>query len=62
MTENDKKVIAISKIVAGTKIDAGQLATLLNIMGKLSREDVIKVIWSSIGTASAIQAMRNEEK
>lgn len=62
MTENDKKIIAISQITAGTNVDAGELATLLSIMGKLSREDVLKVIWSSIGVASAIQALKREKK
>ncbi len=62
MTENDKKIIAISQITAGTNVDARELATLLSIMGKLSREDVLKVIWSSIGVASAIQALKREKK
>lgn len=57
MKTNDQKVIAIAKLTAGTDIDANQLATLLSLMGKLDREDVLKVMWSSIGAASALQTV-----
>ena len=50
----DEKIIRLTEITAGTDIDAGQLATLLNLMGKLNYDDVTKVIWSAIGTANAL--------
>ena len=62
MKTNDQKVIAIAKLTAGTDIDANQLATLLSLMGKLDREDVLKVMWSSIGAASALQTVNNTNR
>lgn len=62
MKTNDQKVIAIAKLTAGTDIDANQLATLLSLMGKLDREDVLKVMWSSIGAASALQTVSHTNR
>ena len=56
----DEKIIRLTEITAGTDIDAGQLATLLALMGKLNYEDVIKVIWSAIGTANALNAVKQK--
>lgn len=56
----DEKIIRLTEITAGTDIDAGQLATLLALMGKLNYEDVIKVIWSAIGTANALNTVKQK--
>ncbi|MDE6035994.1 MAG: hypothetical protein K2G36_08815 [Ruminococcus sp.] len=57
---DDEKIIKLTEITAGTNIDAGQLATLLALMGKLDFDDVTKVIWAAIGTANALTIRREE--
>ncbi|MDE5620665.1 MAG: hypothetical protein K2O29_02325 [Ruminococcus sp.] len=49
-----EKIIKLTEITAGTDVEAGQLATLLDLMGKLDASDVAKVIWTAIGTANAL--------
>ena len=56
----DNKILKLIDITTGTNIDAGQLATLLAIMGKLSRCDVAKVVWTAIGTANALGCVNGE--
>ncbi len=56
----DEKIIKLTEITAGTNIDAGQLATLLVLMGKLDFNDVAKVIWTAIGTANALALCREK--
>lgn len=51
---SDEKIIKLTEITAGTNVEAGQLATLLALMGKLDACDVAKVIWTAIGTANAL--------
>ena len=57
----DDKILKLVDILTETNIDAGQLATLLSIMGKLSSCDVTKVIWAAIGTANALSCIKSHE-
>ncbi len=57
---SDEKIMKLNEITAGTNVEAGQLATLLALIGKLDACDVAKVIWSAIGTANAL-ALYNEK-
>ncbi|MDE5769596.1 MAG: hypothetical protein K2H82_09445 [Oscillospiraceae bacterium] len=56
----DEKILKLVDITTGTNIDAGQLATLLSILGKLGRSDVAKVVWTAIGTANALSCIKAE--
>ncbi len=58
----DEKIIKLTEIATEANIDAGELATLLSLMGKLDYEDVTKVIWSAIGTANALNVMKQKGK
>lgn len=57
---SDEKIIKLGEVIANTNIEAGQLATLLALMGKLDACDVLKVIWTAIGTANALALCREK--
>lgn len=57
---SEDKILKLIDITTGTNIDARQLATLLAVMGKLSCYDVMKVVWTAIGTANALSCLNSE--
>lgn len=59
---SDEKILKLVDITTGTNIDARQLATLLAVMGKLSRYDVAKVVWTAIGTANALSCIESNDE
>lgn len=58
MTANEKN-IKLAETISNTNIEAEQIATLLNILGKLDRCDVVKVTWAAIGMANALSRVEN---
>ena len=57
----DEKIIKLAETITNTDIDVGQIATLFAILGKLDNCDVTKVIWAAIGTANALNFIKNDE-
>lgn len=58
----DEKIIKLAEAIANTDIDAGEIATLFAIFGKLDKCDITKVVWAAIGTANALNFIKNDEK
>lgn len=56
---SSKKIIKLVETVADTNINAEEFAMLLSLMGKLDACDVVKVVWSAIGMANALNSIKN---
>lgn len=56
---SSEKIIKLVEIIADININAEEFATLLSLMGKLDACDVTKVVWSAIGTANALNSIKN---
>ncbi|MCM1316000.1 MAG: hypothetical protein NC205_00480 [Prevotella sp.] len=56
---SSEKIIKLVETISDTNINVEEFATLLSLMGKLDSCDIVKVVWSAIGTANALSSIKN---
>lgn len=50
-----QKAIAIFRAISENGVEIEELTHFLNLLGKLSREDALKVMWLGIGAATTLE-------